>query len=109
MTENKYELGCYGDGSFGSDHCTYIVFKLAESEGWEPSLSDEERTLYDYFFNAVKDNSVCDIAYLTDDEWPIIESLENEAIDYLNEHCSDDTHYWGYENGDFGYWECEEE
>ena len=19
------------------------------------------------------------------------------------------SHYWGYENGDFGYWECEEE
>ena len=107
--ENKYQPGCYGDGSFGPDHSTYIVFKLAENEGWTPDLDEEERRVYDYFFNAVKGNIISDDVYLTEDEEPIIESLEYEAIDYLNEHCSDDTHYWGYEDGDFGYWECEEE
>ena len=109
MTENTYEPGCYGDGSFGPDHCTYIVFKLAESDGWTPELDEEEKRVYDHFFDAVNSNPISDNAYLTEDEMPIIESLEDEAIDYLNEHCSDDSHCWGYDQGDFGYWECEEE
>ena len=106
MTENnKYEPGCYGDCSFGYDHTRRKVFEIALSDGWDPM---EDRPIVDRFINLhcwdpiAPDN-------MMDDAMVCLEEIEDEAIDYLNEHCSDDTHYWGYENGDFGYWECEEE
>ena len=105
---SDYEEGCYGDGSFGADHCTCIVFEIAESEGWQPKLNKEEQIAYDRFFEAINENTVSDNAYLDIDSEIIIEELEEEAIDYLNDNCSDDNHYWGYENGDFGYWRIEE-
>ena len=107
MTENTYEPGCYGDGSFGPDHTRRRVFDTALNEGWQPPENDRE----------IVDN---DVSYL--DFWHnrgdidmlqscviTLQELEDEAIDYLNERCADDSHYWGYENGDFGYWEREEE
>lgn len=80
-----YEEGCYGDGSFGPDHVAQKVFDIATSEGWDSRFELEGLT---------------DIEILVD--------LENEAIEYLNDHCSDEDHYWGYENGGFGYWRIEE-
>ena len=80
-----YEEGCYGDGSFGADHVAQKVFDIATGEGWDSRFELE---------------GLCDMEILVD--------LENEAIEYLNDHCSDDDHYWGYENGDFGYWRIEE-
>jgi hypothetical protein len=95
MTENnKYGPGCYGDGSFGSDHTMTKVFEIATIEGWRPDIGLDDIIM---------------LAEDSDNTFEYIQCLEDEAIDYLNEHCSDDTHYWGYENGDFGYWEIDEE
>jgi hypothetical protein len=94
MTENKYELGCYGDGSFGPDHTRVKVFEIATIEGWQPDIGLDDIIM---------------LAEDSDNIFEYIQGLEDEAIDYLNEHCSDDSHYWGYEDGDFGYWESEEE
>jgi hypothetical protein len=86
MTEN-YEVGCYGDGSFGPDHTRGKVFDIALNEGWQPI------DMLQSCFITLQD----------------LQELEGEAIDYLNEHCSDDSHYWGYEDGDFGYFEVTKE
>ena len=94
MTENnKYELGCYGDGSFGPYHTMRKVFEIALSEGWPVEI-----TPFDLMDISRDDNLV-----------ETINELENNAIDYLNEHCADEDHYWGYDQGDFGYWEIDEE
>lgn len=101
-----YEEGCYGDGSFGPDHCTRKVFDIALSEGWP--VGGERCILFvdnfpdkDFINGNLSDEDIAMYSIY-------LQELENEAIDYLNDHCSDDTHYWGYENGDFGYWEIEE-
>ena len=88
-----YQPGCYGDGSFGPYHTMRKVFEIALSEGWPVEI-----TPFDLMDISRDDNLV-----------ETINELENNAIDYLNEHCADEDHYWGYENGDFGYWEREEE
>jgi hypothetical protein len=77
------------------------VFEISFDEGFEDHLSKEDYALVSRFL---------ELGRVMDDEDDIFATLaciEDEAIDYLNEHCSDDTHYWGYENGDFGYWEIE--
>jgi len=40
-----YELGCYGDGAFGADHCTQKVIEIASDEGVSFSPEDEETPL----------------------------------------------------------------
>ncbi len=92
---SDYEEGCYGDGSLGCDHCTSIIFDLAQDEGYEGSPGDRE--IIDQF------NRGIDI-----DQETLFE-IEEGCIDHLNEYCSDDHHYWGYENGDFGYWRINDE
>jgi hypothetical protein len=101
--ENKYQPGRYGDGSFGPHHTMKKVFEISFDEGFEDHLSKEDYALVSRFL---------ELGRVIDDEDDIFATLtciEDEAIDYLNEHCSDDTHYWGYETGDFGYWEIDEE
>ncbi len=97
MTENTYEPGCYGDGSFGPDHTMKKVIEIAMCEGY-PEQEDKE--ILDSWLSG---------DMLDPDELYIMECIENDAIDYLNEHCSDDSHYWGYEEGSFGYWEITED
>lgn len=108
MTENnKYELGCYGDGSFGPDHTRRRAFDTALNEGWVPSEHDKKIVDNDIsyldFWRNMGDIDMLQSCVIT------LQELEDEAIDYLNERCADDSHYWGYENGDFGYWEIDEE
>ena len=108
MTENnKYELGCYGDGSFGPDHTRRRAFDTALNEGWEPSEHDKKIVDNDIsyldFWRNMGDIDMLQSCVIT------LQELEDEAIDYLNEHCSDEDHYWGYDQGDFGYWEITED
>jgi hypothetical protein len=111
MTENnKYELGCYGDGSFGPDHTRRKVFDIALNEGWQPPEHDKEIVDNDIsyldFWHNRGDIDMLQSCFITLQD---LQELEGEAIDYLNEHCSDDSHYWGYEDGDFGYFEVTKE
>ena len=106
MTENnKYEPGCYGDCSFGYDHPMTKVFEISFDEGFDYHLDKEDYALVTRFMRGEIDLG----EYWGDHLYSTLSCIEDEAIDYLNEHCSDDTHYWGYDDGVFGYWECEEE
>jgi hypothetical protein len=93
MAENRYEPGCYGDGLFGPEHTRKKVFEVALSTGWVPEISIDDILM---------------LAEDSDNIFAYIQGLEDEAIDYLNEHCSDDGFYWGYYIGDFGYWRVDE-
>ncbi len=88
----KYEPGCYGDATFGSNHVSEKVFAIAADEGWNP-IGDE------WLLDSIFDGKIGSIPP------EVISELEYDAIDYLNEHCSDSLHHWAYLNGDFGYWE----
>jgi hypothetical protein len=103
MTENnKYEPGCYGDCSFGPHHTMKKVFEISFDEEFDYHLDKEDYALVTRFMRG-------EIGEDEEDIYSTLSCIEDEAIDYLNEHCSDDTHYWGYETGDFGYWEIDEE
>src|SRR5574343_1967277 len=97
-----YEEGCYGDGFFGSDHCTRRVLDIALSEGWGNLLDKEEDDiLIRFYFNREEITQF--------DEIEILRYVEDCALEFLNNDRSDDTHYWGYEHGDFGYWRINDE
>jgi len=89
--------GCYGDGSLGFNHTAKDVFKLAMSEGWRET---EDLDILNRFIDG---------DMLDDEEFYTLTCIEDDAIDYLNDNCSDEDHYWGYENGDFGYWRINDE
>jgi len=91
----KYEEGCYADGSCGPDHCTRKVFDIAENEGWRNQLDREEYRVYLKFL----ENET-----LSEDQYEILQYIEECALEFLNDDCSDEGYYWGYENGNFGYW-----
>ena len=95
MTENTYEPGCYGDGSFGATHTMKKCISLALSEGY---TEDEDKDILERWLLG---------DMLDPDELYIMECIESDCIDYLNEHCSTEGFYWGYEEGDFGYWSFE--
>ena len=99
---SDYEEGCYGDGSFGPDHTRRKVFDIALDEGWGNQMDYEENSIFERFYIDRED-----ITSLEDIE--ILDYVEECAIEFLNRQHSDDTHYWGYENGDFGYWRIEDD
>lgn len=98
----KYDPGCYGDGFLGDDHCCKKLFDIAKAEGWYDKLEPNEKAfLFDF--------PPQDYSEYTEEDLDMhslyIESLVQNAIDYLNEHCSEEGFLWGFEDGDFGYWE----
>lgn len=98
--ENKYQPGCYGDGSFGPDHTMKKCISLALDAGY---TEQEDKDILERWLSG---------DMLDPDELYIMECIEDDCIDYLdylNEHCSDEGFYWGYETGGFGYWEIDEE
>jgi len=101
-----YEEGCYGDGSFGPDHCMIKCIEIALDNNYP--MDRDDTLLFDKLCEYHNSDPVHRVE-LSDDEHLILSGLEDDAIDYLNEHYSDDTHYWGYENGDFGYWRIDDE
>jgi hypothetical protein len=100
--ENKYQPGCYGDGSFGYDHTMTKVFEISFDEEFDYHLDKEDYALVTRFMRG-------EVGEDEEDIYSTLSCIEGDAIDYLNEHCSDEAHYWGYKNWDFGYWEIDEE
>jgi hypothetical protein len=102
---SNYEEGCYGDGSFGPDHCMIKCIEIALSEDYPIDKDD-----YLLFGRLCEYHNSDPLSReeLTDDERLSLDGLENDCIEYLDYYRSDDDHYWGYENGDFGYWRVDE-
>jgi hypothetical protein len=88
----KYDPGCYGDSVYGAEHITLRIFGLSMENGWLP-IGDE------WVLDAVIDGKTGSIPP------EVIQGMEDGAIDFLNENVSEEGYLWGFENGDFGYWE----
>jgi len=91
------EEGVYGDGSFGLVHVYERVFETAYELGWSPSPEDME-LIESYPRDWEKYSQEENEEYNM-----IIDELIESAVDYLNSDHSDSDHYWGFENGDFGF------
>ena len=88
----KHEIGCYGDGSFGHQHCRERLAKVYDrkcmgrfredlTNPWEAEVSAALR------------------GSMPDDAWD-----EDAALDALNEAETRDYLFWGFQDGDFGLW-----
>lgn len=101
MEKEKFEVGCYFDGSFGFLNNSKRIINFAEGLGWE-NLAEELRHL----------------SVMEGDEIDMNVELIVETIDELEEWLTDNTEHeehehWCWSDGDFGLWahcgECGEQ
>ncbi len=78
--------GCYGDGRFGHQHTRERCAELLESFGYRGTLIDDLR------------------GEMSDDA-----SEEDDACDWLEENATHATATWGWQDGDFGLWDSDED
>lgn len=76
--------GCYGDGANGHQHTRAKCADLLESLGCRDTV------LIDSLRGDMSDDA----------------SEEEDAVDWLEEHAEHATARWGWQDGDFGLWEC---
>lgn len=97
-----WELGCYGDGTFGHQHTRERCGELLHTR----AIELEPSRLHDYrevIFSAgcIKEALHAD---MSDDG-----SEEHEACDWLNSYAAVDGASWGWQDGDFGLWPVEDD
>ena len=93
----RYEIGCYFDGAFGSDHNMLRILDLAKQHDFNDWSSRLEQKAY-------SPNG------LDDDDYDAWVSTIDGAIDFLNDNTNKpDGSYWAWEDGDFGLWMYDDE
>ena len=98
----ELEPGCYFDASFGFDYNAHRILEFALNLGFEA----EEEDLEEF---AILQNEP---GYGEPADLDIIVCVLDTIEEYLNENARaeelEDTHYWGFCDGDFGLWAIEE-
>ena len=98
-----FEPGCYFDASFGFDFNAHRILEFALNLGYEAKEEDLEEF-------AILQNEP---GYGEQADLDIIVGVLDDIEEYLNENKRagklEDTHYWGFRDGDFGLWAIEEE
>ena len=102
MSKTTLEPGCYFDAAFGFDFNAHRILEFALSLGFEAEDEDLEE------FATLQNPAMCGPANMD-----IIVFVLDDIEEYLNENARaeelEDTHYWGFQDGDFGLWAIEEE
>jgi hypothetical protein len=88
----RWEPGCYGDGAFGHQHTRERCADILRSEVSRAGTLNLNRRLLSALTGE-----------MSDDAWE-----ERDAVEILNALAWVDGHSWGWRDGDFGLWPCEE-
>jgi hypothetical protein len=101
------DVGCYFDGAFGFAYNAWRLINLAHKHEMLCDLG----TLADVDFTAT-------VIDLTDDQFDLLVTLSDYAVDWLNENTlrppfiDGRREYflnWAWEDGDFGLWKYDED
>lgn len=94
----KPEIGCYADGSLGHQHTRNRCSEfLTECSANNPEV---DATTYYRALQMQRELR----AEMSDDA-----SEEDDACDFLDRFMGREDAAWGWQDGDFGLWQCESE
>ena len=89
----KYEIGCYGDGTYGHQHTR---------ERCAETMEDVLTTAEDW---SVQKAIIAELRTEGCDDF----CEEDLACDWLNIHAEVEGASWGWQDGDFGLWSVEDD
>lgn len=93
----QLEPGCYGDGTFGHQHTRERCADLLESAiHLYSTATGEARALQRDVVNALRGD-------MSDDA-----GEEYDACELLDTLMPHESAYWGWSDGDFGLWSCDD-
>ena len=103
MVENL-EPGCYFDASFGFDYNAHRIMEFALNLGYD-ELEEEDAEEFAILQNEPGHGEPADLDIIVD----VLDNVEAWLNAKARGEKWENTHYWGFREGDFGLWAIEEE